>query len=420
MKRGSLLAAVALVLIATLAPFGAIPVEQMPARWCVVCGGLWLTDAISNVVLFVPLGVSLALLGVRTRRVLFTAALLSVLVEALQSVGVPPSRSPAIADVVANTVGGLLGMLFVRHAHILRATSRAATITCASYLTGTVAILVATSMALGPRSRSADVYGGGAESGAATVSYRVSPFDHTPGHGWFGGELDSATLNGFTRTQRGTGPIIVEASAEPASVRLSAWFRGADAGDRLVPLLFLHTAGDSSAVAFLAQDGQDARLVVTRTAWDWGLAMPSLLLRGAFRARRAGEASPMSLRATSTAAALELAGVSTAFEERASLSLTPVLGWAMIQTLVGVDSPLAALFTVGWLAALVAPIGWFAVRGRSPLMALAGAALVLAATVAALPRLLHVAPISPLGAALMVAMLALGALPGRASMSART
>jgi hypothetical protein len=34
-------------------------------------------------------------------------------VEALQSVGLPPGRSPALADVMSNTVGGVLGALLL-------------------------------------------------------------------------------------------------------------------------------------------------------------------------------------------------------------------------------------------------------------------------------------------------------------------
>ena len=63
--RGVLAASVVLVLLATLAPWGAIDVASMPPRGCLACGGLWLTDGISNVVLFAPFGFALAMLGVR-------------------------------------------------------------------------------------------------------------------------------------------------------------------------------------------------------------------------------------------------------------------------------------------------------------------------------------------------------------------
>ena len=81
----------------------------MPPRWCLACGGLWLTDGISNVVLFAPFGLALGGLGVRWRGVLLLSAGFSLGVEYLQSIGVPPARSAAWADVVANAAGGLVG-----------------------------------------------------------------------------------------------------------------------------------------------------------------------------------------------------------------------------------------------------------------------------------------------------------------------
>ncbi|QJR36231.1 VanZ family protein [Gemmatimonas groenlandica] len=96
--------------MATLAPMGAIPAGQIPPRWCLSCGGLWLTDGISNVVLFAPFGLALAILGVRWWVVLVLSAGFSLGVEYLQSIGVPPARSAAWADVVANGMGGLAGV----------------------------------------------------------------------------------------------------------------------------------------------------------------------------------------------------------------------------------------------------------------------------------------------------------------------
>ena len=68
MRRISLAASVALIVAVTLVPFDALQTDRAPATWCLVCDGLWLTDAISNIVLFVPLGVSLSLLGVTWTR----------------------------------------------------------------------------------------------------------------------------------------------------------------------------------------------------------------------------------------------------------------------------------------------------------------------------------------------------------------
>ena len=48
------------IITATLLPFNPIVSSQIPPQWCLKCGGLWLTDAVSNVLLFVPFGLAAA------------------------------------------------------------------------------------------------------------------------------------------------------------------------------------------------------------------------------------------------------------------------------------------------------------------------------------------------------------------------
>ncbi|WP_434479827.1 VanZ family protein [Gemmatimonas sp.] len=87
----------ALIIAATLLPFGGMAAEQIPPAWCVRCGSLWLTDVISNVAMFVPFGVALELRRWTVWRVAVVSLLFTLGVEALQSVGLPPGRSPALA-----------------------------------------------------------------------------------------------------------------------------------------------------------------------------------------------------------------------------------------------------------------------------------------------------------------------------------
>ena len=44
------------ILLATLSPWLGIAPMQIPAAWCLRCGAGWLIDAVSNVLLFLPLG----------------------------------------------------------------------------------------------------------------------------------------------------------------------------------------------------------------------------------------------------------------------------------------------------------------------------------------------------------------------------
>src|SRR2546423_11761821 len=80
-----ILVSLALIAFATLLPEEGNPVPSL----CIICGTFGGVDAILNVLLFVPLGVGLALVGVRWRHAFLTVALLSMAIETAQLVAIP-------------------------------------------------------------------------------------------------------------------------------------------------------------------------------------------------------------------------------------------------------------------------------------------------------------------------------------------
>ncbi|MBL0171148.1 MAG: VanZ family protein [Gemmatimonadaceae bacterium] len=86
--------AVAPIALATLLPARG-NAFSLAAVWCLTCRPIWLADAISNVILFLPLGVVLGALGMRTSRALLTGAVVSLGIELLQLSGFPSGRSAA-------------------------------------------------------------------------------------------------------------------------------------------------------------------------------------------------------------------------------------------------------------------------------------------------------------------------------------
>ena len=74
-------------------------------------GDAALAELIANLILFIPLGVTLTLAGVRPGRVVAIGALLSFSVEFLQQY--IPGRDPSVGDIVANTISTALGVLLV-------------------------------------------------------------------------------------------------------------------------------------------------------------------------------------------------------------------------------------------------------------------------------------------------------------------
>jgi len=112
--RGLLAAWLAATLLVTLAPFW--PLRPVPRAFA-TASRLGSLDFALNIVLFLPLGALLRLLGRRTSTATAVGALLSLGIESAQMY--IPSRHPSQLDVLANTLGALLGALLA--ARIARA-----------------------------------------------------------------------------------------------------------------------------------------------------------------------------------------------------------------------------------------------------------------------------------------------------------
>jgi len=401
------------IVAATLLPGNAIDPGRMPPPWCLACGDLWLTDVVSNVVLFMPLGAALAWKRSTPQMAWLVAtalgALLSLTVESLQSMGIPPGRSSAVADILSNSTGTAVGFAVVRYgSQALNAIGLAASRLAGLWAVGVALILSLTSMAVQPRPAWLD---------RTNVPPVLAPsaFEHVPRFPWFGGVNDSASLNGY-RVQRGwSGPIIVTADRDTPQWEGAVTVRGFDPNPRRIPLLFAHVAGDSAPLFMITQHGIDAELVVTRRAADWGLAMPSVRLAGAFAARAPDDPRPLTLIGVSDTRALQLSsrtvqGAAQTASQSATVALTPILGWAMLQSQVEVADWGAPFVMCCWLLTLYAPIGWWT---RRALLGGRRAAWIPALTVvllpAALSRLAAIAQPALLEWAIIFAALVVGA-----------
>ncbi len=105
MLGGALLA----VAIATLAPGD--PAGPTGGFACIFCGDRALADVLINIVLYLPVGVGLAMSGTRLSRIVLAGVLLSSSIEAVQVI--LPGRDASIGDVVANTLGTGLGAVIL-------------------------------------------------------------------------------------------------------------------------------------------------------------------------------------------------------------------------------------------------------------------------------------------------------------------
>src|SRR6266540_1612357 len=100
------------ILVATLrSPGGALPPGW---SFSITSGDAALAELIQNLLLFLPLGVSLTLAGVRPRRAIALGALLSFAVEFAQQW--IPGRDPSTGDILCNSISTALGVALVRFA----------------------------------------------------------------------------------------------------------------------------------------------------------------------------------------------------------------------------------------------------------------------------------------------------------------
>jgi VanZ family protein len=109
LRRGLLAAWFAAVLLVTLAPFW--PLRAVPKGFA-VASRLGPPDFALNVILFLPAGVLLRLLGRSASSCTAAGALLSLAIESAQMW--IPHRHPSQLDILANALGALAGALVVQ------------------------------------------------------------------------------------------------------------------------------------------------------------------------------------------------------------------------------------------------------------------------------------------------------------------
>jgi len=332
---------------------------------CLTCSATWLADVIGNIALFIPLGAALIAVGVPHGRAVLVGSVVSLLIELLQLSGFPEGRTPAIADIVSNTIGTWGGVSLARHAAVLlepRATRARALRNGWSIVL--IGAWTAISIALRP-----------ATSVQARATTVASTLPFTPGYGWFAAEPKAARVNGVSVAHRGNGPVLV-AARRTDSVVASVTVRGRDRRDGVVPIVFVHDPSMTSidpastrAHLLLGQHGVQASLTSDLLAGRWGLQVPELVARGAFPAGR----DSVSLQAVVTARAWRLAWVDASEQaervHEVTMRLSPALGWSLIQSAVPSSARAAVALGAVWLLAWFAPLGYWSAAATTSVSA---------------------------------------------------
>ena len=231
-----------------------------------------------------------------------------------------------------------------------------------------------------------------------------------------GGRLRDARINDVPFPDRGSGPVVAEVPAIPDRITVDVTLTGHDSLAYQRAMVFLHPIGDTIPVALLAQEGPDVRWELRTRGHAWGLAKPGIRLQDVVPPGRLSDATPLALHAESAGATLALSSMPATGTARRTVQsrLTPLLGWALLQSVVRLADPGATAVQLAWILVLVAPLarwgrllGWrWAMSG----MAVVGATLVGGASIGglALP--------APSEWAMLLLAFGVGCLPWRRSL----
>ena len=350
---------VVLVVLATLGPAD----STGAARACpFICGPRGGADFLANVILFLPFGAGLGILGLRARSILIVGLLSSLAIEAAQ-VWVVSGRDANVADVISNSLGALGGGMVGRswRSWLLPQRETAArTLALAAAGVGVIIVLTGVLGTPTPGDREHEV-----RIRARGSDYEPYPaFVAAPRVGEIALPAGASVTDTAWTLLRGGVPLRVEVGPAPP-------VRG------LRHILSL-SAGSEDAL-FLAAAGEDLLLRYrTRAAVLW-LDQPTIRLPGALADAAAGRSLEVSVTAGRSGYCLAAGG-------RDSCSLvTAASGWMLISGAVYPSPWVRDVLGRAWLALLVIPLGLWTRRTPRSLLLLSAATIVVATAPSALP-----------------------------------
>lgn len=337
-RAGTLLAAASVLAIASLTLFPTGDRSAGPTL-CLLCGERGLADAILNVLMFVPLGVGLALRGATLRGVIVLGGAFTGGIEFLQAL--IPGRDASVSDLVFNTLGCVAGFALLRSvpAWADPPPERGRRL-LAGALAAPLLLLLAAGLLLGPRP-SRDTYAGQwtAELGHL-ASYRGRVLAAHVGEVPVPSRQMAAESRRLRELLAGGAPIRVAAVAGPPVAGLAPIFSIYDDEDRQILLV--------------GTQGEDAVFQYRTRGMALRMDRPGLRLRGAFRGVRAGD--PLRIEVARRGRGF---CVSVNAARSCSVGYTVADTWGVFLALFALDGPARRLLGLAWLAALFVPAGYW-------------------------------------------------------------
>ena len=351
-------AALGLIAVATLVPLSGEPASGRSPSWCLACGDFGVADALLNMVLFAPLGCALAYAGARIDRALALIVITTVGVEVLQYT-VVRGRTASVSDVLANSLGGALGLVLAGGLRRAAASARHALAGTTVYGAAIVAVM-ATALALQSVRRPAALHW--------TERSPVRP----RGFVYFTGSVGPVLVDG---TPLASGASRAIAAKAPVDIAIAVQSGRPDTR-RAEVVQFWTPQGRGWAWA--DQQDRDVRVHVASVSDAVHLRGHTSWVRGVMPAV---PNEPVTVRISVRPFSYRVGVIASDSTVEASTQISPGDGWRLLVPFERQRERWASLLTGLWIAALLAPLAYLArLHSRGTLVgaaAGAGAYLVL-------------------------------------------
>ncbi|MFH0351853.1 MAG: VanZ family protein, partial [Chromatiales bacterium] len=382
-KAGLILVAVGwfLVFVLTLYPTPEDAVTAATSMWCLVCGEMGLVDVALNVILFVPLGIGLGLLGVSRSRGIAAVVLTTFTIEVLQ-LSVVIGRDASLSDLITNSIGGGIGYLLGRHWRQVFFTSPRISLWLAAVgVAGWVLVQGFTGWAL-QRTLPRSVYYGQ----WAPVLGQFEPFTGTV----VSARLDRMPLPG---TRLPSSAAVREALLAPQSVLEVRALTGTPTAD-LAPIFSIFDDRQREIV-LLGQNGIDLVYRLRTRSGALRLRSPALRLTGVLPTEP-GARVELRARYTPGRYHLEAEIGDKSFSQDLALSVS--WGWTFLLPFDHAFGAEMLWLTTLWIAGLLFPVGYYAARSQAVSGRTAAATLVILLFIglAIIPALSHLDLVHPI------------------------